>query len=93
MKRGLRVLASAGTQLLLSAAAPAQRPVGILKIGHLDSLASMSMLEKSTAAVNRPMIGACSNTLRSIVPELATRWGWNEEGTELTFRAARYRMA
>src|SRR5437899_12055888 len=24
-------------------------------------------------------------SLRSIVPELATSWSWNEEGTELTF--------
>jgi peptide/nickel transport system substrate-binding protein len=25
------------------------------------------------------------NSMKSIVPELATRWSWNEEGTELTF--------
>src|SRR5215467_9642612 len=96
MKRGLRVLASAGTLLLLSTASSAQKPGGILKIGHFDSPASMSMLEESTAAVNRPMMGVFNNlvifkqdvpqnTLRSIVPELATGWAWNEEGTELTF--------
>jgi len=96
MKRGLRVLASAGTLLLLSTAASAQKPGGILKIGHFDSPASMSMLEESTAAVNRPMMGVFNNlvifkqdvpqnTLRSIVPELASGWAWNEEGTELTF--------
>ena len=96
MKRGLRVLASAGTLLLLSTAASAQKPGGILKIGHFDSPASMSMLEESTAAVNRPMMGVFNNlvifkqdvpqnTLRSIVPELAAGWAWNEEGTELTF--------
>jgi peptide/nickel transport system substrate-binding protein len=25
------------------------------------------------------------NSLRSIVPDLAIRWAWNEQGTELTF--------
>ena len=54
------------------------------------------MLEESTLAVNRPMMGVFNNlvifdqdvpqnTLRSIVPDLATGWAWNEEGTELTF--------
>ena len=93
MWSGLRVLASAGTLLLVSTAA--QKPGGILKIGHFDSPASMTMLEESTAAVNRPMMGVFNNpvifnqdvpqnTLRSIVPELATGWAWNKEGTELT---------
>jgi peptide/nickel transport system substrate-binding protein len=56
----------------------------------------MSMLEESTAAVNRPMMGVFNNlvifrqdepqnTPDSIVPELATEWRWSEEGTELTF--------
>jgi peptide/nickel transport system substrate-binding protein len=55
----------------------------------------MSMLEESTQAVNRPMSGVFNNlvmfeqdvpqnSLRSIVPDLATSWAWNEEGTELT---------
>ena len=65
-------------------------------MGHFDSPASMSMLEESTQAVNRPMSGVFNNlvmfdqhvpqnSLRSIVPDLATGWAWNEEGTELTF--------
>src|SRR5580700_284305 len=99
MKRGLRVLAAAGSlSLALSAAdaALAQKTGGILKVGHFDSPASMSMHEESTAAVNRPMMGVFNNlviykqdvkqnSMRSIVPELATSWAWNEEGTELTF--------
>src|SRR5205085_7014915 len=67
-----------------------------LKIGHFDSPASVSMHEESTAAVNRPMMGVFNNlvmykqdvpqnSMKSIVPELATSWSWNEEGTELTF--------
>jgi len=96
MKRDLRVLAAAGALLLLPAgAASAQKQGGILKIGHFDSPASMSMHEESTAAVNRPLMGVFNNLVvydqhvlqnspQSIVPELATGWAWNEEGTELT---------
>jgi peptide/nickel transport system substrate-binding protein len=99
MKRDLRVCATAGALLLaLSAGNPAlaQKHGGILKMGHFDSPASMSPLEESTQAVNRPMSGVFNNlvmfdqhvpqnSLRSIVPDLATSWAWNEEGTELTF--------
>src|SRR5882762_9362697 len=97
MKLGPGVLASAGAVLLLSMApASAQNHGGILKIGHFDSPASMSMLEESTAAVNRPTMGVFNNlvmfkqdepqnTPESIVPELATEWRWSEDGTELTF--------
>jgi peptide/nickel transport system substrate-binding protein len=64
-------------------------------MGHFDSPASMSPLEESTQAVNRPMSGVFNNlvmfdqnvqqnSLRSIVPDLATGWAWNEEETELT---------
>jgi peptide/nickel transport system substrate-binding protein len=55
----------------------------------------MSMLEESTLAVNRPVMGVFNNLVmfdqqvaqnspQSIVPDLATGWSWNEEGTELT---------
>jgi peptide/nickel transport system substrate-binding protein len=99
MKRELHVRASAAI-LAIALAAPgaalAQKAGGILKIGHFDSPASMSMLEESTAAVNRPMMGVFNNlvlfkqdepqnTPESIVPELATEWRWSEDGTELTF--------
>src|SRR5258706_6883110 len=99
MKRDTRVLASAGMLLFAFGAADAafaQKSGGTLKIGHFDSPASMSMLEESTAAVNRPTMGVFNNlvifsqdepqnTPDSIVPELATEWNWSEDGTELTF--------
>src|SRR5438876_9835787 len=99
MKPRLAALATAAPLLVamtLAPAALAQKSGGTVKIGHFDSPASMSMLEESTLAVNRPMMGVFNNlvifkqdvpqnTLRSIVPELATGWAWNEEGTELTF--------
>src|SRR6266403_4139642 len=98
MKR-LGSLAAAGTLLIalcVASGAVAQQSGGTLKIGHFASPASMSMLEESTQAVNRPMSGVFNNlvmfeqdvpqnSLRSIVPDLATTWSWNEEGTELTF--------
>src|SRR5690242_3597544 len=87
MKRDLRVLAAAaGTlalALLAANAAFAQKSGGILKVGHFDSPASVSIHEESTAAVNRPMMGVFNNlvmykqdvpqnSMRSIVPDLAT---------------------
>jgi peptide/nickel transport system substrate-binding protein len=99
MKQRLAAFATAGPLLLATAVtttAYGQQPGGTLRIGHFASPASMSMLEESTLAVNRPMMGVFNNlvmfkqdepqnTPDSIVPELATGWTWNEDGTELTF--------
>src|SRR5882757_8473072 len=99
MKRVLRVLATAGALLAgmaVADAAFAQKAGGILKTSHFDSPASMSLLEESTTAAIRPMMGVfnnlvvydqhvAQNSMRSIVPDLATSWSSNEEGTELTF--------
>jgi peptide/nickel transport system substrate-binding protein len=99
MKHVLRALAVTGSlslALFAADAALAQKTGGILKISHFDSPASMSLLEESTAAALRPMMGVfnnlvvydqhvAQNSMRSIVPELATSWSSNEEGTELTF--------
>jgi peptide/nickel transport system substrate-binding protein len=57
----------------------------------------MSTLEEVTISTVAPMMAvfnnlvifdqhAPQNTLQSIVPDLATGWSWNEDGTELTFR-------
>jgi peptide/nickel transport system substrate-binding protein len=99
MKRRLGALATAAPLLIalcFAQGAAAQQSGSILKIGHFDSPASMSMLEESTLAVNRPMMGVFNNlvmfkqddpqnTLDSIEPELATSWSWSEDGKELTF--------
>ena len=64
MERTLGAFATAGSLLLATAITPvafAQQTGGVLKIGHFDSPASMSMLEESTAAVNRPMMGVFNN--------------------------------
>ena len=99
MKAGSRALAAASSLslvLFITSPAIAQKSGGILKISHFDSPASMSLLEESTAAALRPVMGvfnnlvvydqhAAQNSMRSIVPELATSWSSNEEGTEPTF--------
>src|SRR3989454_9232643 len=98
MKRHLRAIATTGTLLLvLAGGAPAfaQKSGGVLKISFFDNPASMSLHEEATGAALRPMMGAfnnlvmyrqdvAQNSLNSIVPDLATSWSWNEEGTELT---------
>jgi peptide/nickel transport system substrate-binding protein len=96
MRRHRRALAVAALLFALSAdAALAQKQGGILRVPHFDSPASMSLHEESTVAANRPMMGVFNNLMmfdqhvaqnspRAIVPDLATSWSWNEEGTELT---------
>src|SRR6266498_2340175 len=98
MKQRLAAFVTAGPLLVAMTLAPtalAQQSGGTVKIGHFDSPASVSMLEESTAAVNRPMMGVFNNLViydqhvpqnspKSIVPELATGWAWNEEGMQLT---------
>src|SRR5229473_8096566 len=99
MKRDLRMLAAPGAlSLALSGAdaAFAQKPGGILRVYHWDSPASMSIHEENTYSTVVPMMGVFNNlvmykqdepqnSLKSIVPDLATRWSWSEDGTQLTF--------
>ncbi len=94
----LQKMATAGvllTALAVAQPSSAQKQGGILKMWDFDSPASMSILEESTIAAERPMMGVFNNlvlfdqhvkqnSLQSIVPELAISWSWNEEGTELT---------
>ena len=99
MMRYLRAFAMAVPVLVpLAAAGPAlaQKTGGILRMYDPDSPASMSIHEEGTIVSERPMMGVFNNlvmfdqhvkqnSLASIVPDLATSWSWNEEGTELTF--------
>jgi peptide/nickel transport system substrate-binding protein len=98
--RGLAVGGGLLIALLAAETAFAQKSGGILKISFFDNPASMSLHEEATGAALRPMMGVFNNlvmyrqdvpqnSLKSIVPDLATGWSWNEEGTELTFPLAR----
>src|ERR1700739_3393170 len=99
MTRHLRRYAvAAGLLVALSAAteAVAQKQGGILRQYIIDSPASMSIHEETTVVAERPMMGVMNNlavfdqhvkqnSLGSIVPDLATDWSWDEDGTRLTF--------
>ena len=98
MRRLLGGVATAGLLLGgMTALQPAlaQKSGGILRVPHFDSPASVSLHEESTVAANRPGMGIFNNlvlfkqdepknSMQAIVPELATGWNWNEDGTELT---------
>src|SRR5947209_13315316 len=82
--------------LLESGTAFAQKRGGILKMYSPDSPPTMSILEEATLTSQAPMMGVFNNlvmfdqhvkqdSLKSIVPDLATGWSWNEDGTEVTF--------
>ncbi len=99
MKRQVRGFAIAGSLLLALAAgdpALAQKSGGVIKISFFDNPASMSLHEEATGAALRPAMGVfnnlvmydqqvAQNSMQSIVPDLATGWSWNEEGTAVTF--------
>jgi len=82
--------------LALVSPALAQKQGGILRVFHRDSPGSMSILEEGSISAIMPMMGVFNNLVlfdqhvpqnrvQSIVPDLATSWSSNEEGTELTF--------
>jgi peptide/nickel transport system substrate-binding protein len=74
----------------------AQKQGGVLRVAHRDSPSSMSIHEEGTISVVMPMMGvfnnlvvfdpkAKQNSLDGIVPDLATKWTWSEDGKTLTF--------
>jgi peptide/nickel transport system substrate-binding protein len=98
MDRYFRRLAAAGGLLVALSAAEgafAQKQGSVLRIPVFDSPASMSIHEESAIIAERAMMGIFNNlvifdqhvkqnSMQSIVPDLATGWSWNEDGTELT---------
>ena len=50
----------------------------------LGDAALQEMRKLSPTTAPQPMTDAVQNSLASIVPDLATGWSWNEDGTELT---------
>jgi len=99
MTKNFSTAAIFGGLLAAVCAAPpafAQKPGGILRLSHFDSPASMSILEEATRAAEEPAMAVMSNlvvydqhvaqnSLQSIVPDLATKWEWSEDGKELSF--------
>src|SRR5262249_25663912 len=69
---------------------------GFLPTPHRDSPASMSIHEEGTISVVMPMMGVFNNlvvfdphkpqnSLDDIVPDLAEKWTWSDDGKRLTF--------
>jgi peptide/nickel transport system substrate-binding protein len=99
MRRTVRLSAAIGGMLLgmaLADPALAQNQGGTLRVFHRDSPTSMSIVEEGSISAIMPMMGVFNNLVlfdqhvtqnrvQSIVPDLATSWTSNEEGTELTF--------
>ncbi len=96
-KRFLTALLSVLALGIGGGGALAQKAGGTLKIFHWDSPASMSILEEATYSTVVPMMGVFNNlvlydqhipqnSLKTIRPDLAESWSWNEEGTELVFK-------
>src|SRR5438477_10663475 len=75
----------------------AQKPGGTLKVYSSDSPGSMSIHEESTIAGQGPAQGVFNNlvmydqhvaqtSIKTIVPDLASEWAWDEANTQLTFK-------
>jgi peptide/nickel transport system substrate-binding protein len=99
MNHNLRTAVAGALLIAISGggAAFAQKPGGILKVYHRDSPPSMSIIEEASISTIVPVMGVLNNlvlydqhvkenSLQSIVPDLATSWAWNEDGTKLTFK-------
>jgi peptide/nickel transport system substrate-binding protein len=83
--------------LAMAVPALAQKSGGTLRFYHRDSPASMSILEEATYSTLIPVMGVfnnlvmydqhvAQNSLKSIVPDLATEWSWSADGKDLTFK-------
>ena len=98
-------LSGVGIHILLAwlaagASAMAQTKGGMLHIYQHDSPASMSIHEEALNSAQNPMMAVFNNLvifkqdvqqnrLDTIVPDLATKWSWNADMTELTFSLRR----
>src|SRR5258708_6130 len=82
--------------LLTAAAAHAQKQGGVLRVLHRDNPPSASIHEEATISTVMPFASVFNNLvifdpdsrqnrLDRILPELATKWAWSEDGRTLTF--------
>jgi peptide/nickel transport system substrate-binding protein len=77
--------------------AEAQKSGGVLKFYHRGTPPSGSIHEEATNSTVSPYMGVFNNLIMfdqhkrtnsadTIVPDLATEWSWNGDGTKLTFK-------
>src|SRR5258708_2997251 len=76
--------------------ASAQKAGGTLRVTHRDNPPSASIHEEATISTVMPFMSIYNNLVvfdpkskqnapDHIVPDLATEWAWNDDGTKLTF--------
>jgi peptide/nickel transport system substrate-binding protein len=93
----LQAIVAVLVALSVASGAMAQKAGGILKVYSLESPPGVSILEGISLIAPLSMMGVFNNlvlfdqhvkqdSLESIVPDLASTWSWNEDGTELTFK-------
>jgi len=94
--RGIRAVLLVAGIIAFAGSAFAQKRGGVLTVSHIDSPPSASIQEEATASVVIPFMPlynnlvmydqhVAQNSVSSIVPELATKWAWNDSKTTLTF--------
>jgi hypothetical protein len=97
--RGIWAITAFLAALSVTATASAQKRGGTLRVYNPESVASLSMLEEFANA-ELPIMGmfnnlvmfdqhVAQNSLQLIMPDLATSWSWDEDGTTLLFSCAR----
>jgi peptide/nickel transport system substrate-binding protein len=92
-----RVAAATALALVLTGGtAAAQKAGSVLRVYSAESPPGLNIYEQATPWGLGPLMGVYNNlilfdqhveqnSLDAIRPDLATRWSWNEDGTELTF--------
>jgi peptide/nickel transport system substrate-binding protein len=101
MQRFLLQCAAVGlVALFMATPASAEKKGGVLRAYLHDSPASMSIHEEALNSAQNPMMAVFNNLvlfrqdepqnrMDTIVPDLATKWSWNADMTELTFQLRR----
>src|SRR3981189_2290737 len=93
----LRCAAVGLVALLMPTLASAAKKGGVLQVYQYDSPASMSIHEEALNSAQNPMMAVFNNLvifkqdvpqnrMDTIAPDLATKWSWNTDMTELTFQ-------
>ncbi len=93
----LALLTVAASVAAIAGPAAAEKHGGVLRIQHMDTPPSPSIHEEATVSVAVPFMAVFNNlviydqnvarnSFESIVPDLATSWSWNADGTQLAFK-------
>src|SRR5262245_38033395 len=94
---GLSAVVIAAASLPALSPAWAQKSGGNLRVTHRDNPPSASIHEEATISTVMPFMSVYNNLVvfdpksrqnapDAIVPDLATEWKWNDDGTKLTFK-------